>query len=151
MVATATVRGMREDEADFRCERLQAAADKLGGYDQLGQALGYKNGAYVWQMIERRRPISEKTIAKVEGVRGMRGWFDRRIDRQVDEPPPVEIEAALPAVLARLPGLDPYRAGQVLRAFESAMGPAPPLETIEKDLLRWLTEDRSKRPIPGAP
>lgn len=49
-----------------------------------------------------------------------------------------DLAAALPVVLARLPGLDDYTADQVLGAVRAAMRPAAPLERIEDDLLRWL-------------
>lgn len=58
--------------------------------------------------------------------------------------PPPTLADALPVVLGALPGLDSYRAGQVLHALESATGSNPPLDAIERDVLRWLTEVRDE-------
>lgn len=45
-----------------------------------GRALGYKDGAFVRQLLEGERPITEKTIARIEGVLGGRfaGWFTQK-------------------------------------------------------------------------
>lgn len=65
----------------WRRARLAALAehDEFRGRAPLGRALGYKDGAYIRQMIEGERAISEKTITAIETMRGGRfkGWFDK--------------------------------------------------------------------------
>ena len=48
-----------------RRQRLERAAERVGGKAQLGRVLGYKDGAFVGQMIRGERPISEKTIRQL--------------------------------------------------------------------------------------
>ncbi len=59
----------------WRRKRLSDLAIKFGGRAELGRAIGYKDGAYIRQMIDGERAISEKTIAKLENLRGYEGWF----------------------------------------------------------------------------
>lgn len=65
----------------WRRERLRALAEHVdfGGKAGLGRALGYKDGAFVGQMLNGLRPITEKTVAAVHALRGgkFRGWFER--------------------------------------------------------------------------
>lgn len=65
----------------WRRARLAALVEHedFRGRAPLGRALGYKDGAYVRQMIEGERAISEKTITAIETMRGGRfkGWFDK--------------------------------------------------------------------------
>lgn len=60
---------------EWRKKRLQDLADKFGGNAPLGRKLGYKDGAYVRQMIAGERPITEKTVVKAESLKGCAGWF----------------------------------------------------------------------------
>jgi len=64
----------------WRVQRLQALAEKVGGKTALGRKLGYQNGAFVSQMIQGHRPISEKTIFAIHQLPGCRGWFDSATD-----------------------------------------------------------------------
>jgi hypothetical protein len=61
-----------------RISRLVAAVDKVcgGNKTEFARRLGYKDGAFVRQMVSGARPISEKTIRAIEALPGMRGWFD---------------------------------------------------------------------------
>jgi SOS-response transcriptional repressor LexA len=63
--------------AQARIAALQAAIDKLcdGNKSAFGRRLGYKDGAFVRQMISGERPVTEKTIRAIEAIPGMRGWF----------------------------------------------------------------------------
>ncbi|WP_313075809.1 S24 family peptidase [Melaminivora sp.] len=63
-----------------------------GGNAPLGRRLGYKDGAFVGQMLRGERPITEKTIEVAEGLQGYSGWFD----------PPSEAQAG-----TRVPALSP--------------------------------------------
>lgn len=78
-----------------------------------------------------------------------RGWMDHDHSEAADREPlavapgSITLADALAVVLARLPGLDAYTAGQVLKALQAATEPAAPLERIEDDLLRWLSDRAS--------
>lgn len=63
--------------ANFRIERLVAAVNFVSDGDRtaFGHRLGYKDGAFVRQMISGNRPISERTIFKIERLPKMQGWF----------------------------------------------------------------------------
>lgn len=63
--------------AKFRRQRLQAFVDLKyeGSKAQLGRALGYRDGAFVGQMIRGERPITEKTINQIHALPGGKGWF----------------------------------------------------------------------------
>lgn len=62
---------------DYRRTRLQAFVDEKfeGSKAGLGRALGYRDGAFVGQMLRGERAISEKTIAQIHHLAGGRGWF----------------------------------------------------------------------------
>ena len=55
-----------KDKKNDRISRLQALLDTHfnGRKDELGKFLGYKDGAFVRQMLSGSRPISEKTVDK---------------------------------------------------------------------------------------
>ena len=63
---------------EFRMGRLAAAVDHLsqGNKTDFGRRLGYKDGAFVRQMLSGIRPVTEKTIWAIESMPGMKGWFD---------------------------------------------------------------------------
>ena len=65
-----------DDMKTWRQKRLADFAAAMGGEKMAGQKLGYKDGAYIWQMIKGRRPITEKTVDKVHQIRGFAHWFD---------------------------------------------------------------------------
>lgn len=96
---------------EYRAARLSdLLSQKYGGSKtELGKALGYKSGAFVRQMIEGERPVSEKTVAKVEQLRGCKGWFTR--------PPQAE-----------LPGKDAYLAPDE----QIATSPTPVTERVQQ-------------------
>lgn len=81
---------------------MAALAVKMRGRYALGRALGYRDGAYVGQMILGQRPITEKTIAKAEALKGpngerFRGWFsmdaaNNEVGAVYDEPTDEEWE-----------------------------------------------------------
>lgn len=60
---------------EWRRARLQELADHVGGKAALGRLLGYKDGAFVRQMIAGERPITEKTIKAIHDKPGLSGWF----------------------------------------------------------------------------
>ena len=104
-------------EQDYRVARLQDLLDDAhfaGIKTALGRALGYDNGAFIRQMLERERPISEKTVRAVETMLGgkYKGWFScpataptfsaraLRLARMYDELPPFKRQAAYASVQA---------------------------------------------------
>ena len=60
---------------EWRRQRLQDLAAHVGGKAALGRMLGYKDGAFVRQMIAGERPITEKTIRAVHEKPALSGWF----------------------------------------------------------------------------
>lgn len=78
-VARATVARMNEVELnEFRIRRLADAVDHVskGNKTDFGRRLGYKDGAFVRQMLSGIRPVTEKTTRAVEAMAGMSGWFN---------------------------------------------------------------------------
>jgi len=77
--------------AQQRRELLSKAIDHLtlGDRSAFGRRLGFKDGAFIRQMLNGSRAVSEKTIRHIESIPGMRGWFTQA---DGNEPP------ALPAV-----------------------------------------------------
>jgi phage repressor protein C with HTH and peptisase S24 domain len=63
--------------ARLRVDLLRAAIQKVadGNQTEFGRRLGYKDGAFVRQMLSEDKPVSEKTIRKIEALPGMAGWF----------------------------------------------------------------------------
>lgn len=76
--APATFPGMETDDLTaYRIDRLEAAIKKVahGNKSDFGRKLGYKDGAFIRQMLAGKRPITEKTILQIEGLHGMANWF----------------------------------------------------------------------------
>lgn len=107
--------GMDETQIQaWRIERLRAAIDKLteGNITAFGKRLGYRDGAYIGQMLRGDRPISEKTIRAVEALPGLASWFHRGLklkalssDDYVEESDPwIANQAAEDAVAAATEG-----------------------------------------------
>lgn len=85
------------DVQDHRVKRLQELLDQKfhGKKVELGRALGHKTGAFVRQLIDRERPITEKTVAAIHALPGCHGWMD------------IPLDAVIPTVL---PGFTPGEA-----------------------------------------
>lgn len=68
-------------DQEFRRTRLLELSQHpdFGNKSALAAALGYKGPAYVRQMIDGERPITEKTVGAIERMRGgkYRNWFAR--------------------------------------------------------------------------
>ena len=71
----------------FRVARLKAAVTLYGDENALGDKLGWKNGAFVRQMVSGVRAISEKTIEKIEALPDMAGWFQMEDDGPIELSP----------------------------------------------------------------
>lgn len=79
--------------ADYRRKRLLDAIDHLcqGDRTAFGRRLGYRDGAFVRQMLSGTRGISERTVYRVESLPGMKGWFAGS-QSAVYSPGPAKIE-----------------------------------------------------------
>lgn len=77
LVAHATVKFMEEHQIQaWRIKRLAAMVEREGGKAPAGRKLGYKDGAFVGQMLRGERPITEKTVLAVHALSGYAGWFN---------------------------------------------------------------------------
>ena len=76
-----------EDIAEYRRAKLQAFLDLKfeGKKAALGRALGYKDGAFVGQMLRGERPISEKTVDQIQALSGGRGWFEQGLVQTLED------------------------------------------------------------------
>ncbi len=64
---------------EYRKQRLQQLLDLRyeGSKAALGRALGYRDGAFVGQMLRGERPITEKTVDQIHALVGCKGWFEQ--------------------------------------------------------------------------
>lgn len=138
-VAHATVGRMNEVELnEFRIARLIAAVDYVsqGNKTDFGRRLGYKDGAFVRQMLSGIRPVSEKTIWAVEAMPGMKGWFDHDASTTVPAPssaaawpfpdiPENEVRALAPSQLSALQGALALAIAQLKLGIKVVARPAP--------------------------
>lgn len=68
-----------DDVQTWRQKRMADFAAAMGGDKTAGQKLGFRDGAYIGQMVKGKRPITEKTIGKVQKIRGFDKWFDATV------------------------------------------------------------------------
>ncbi|MGV0023330.1 LexA family transcriptional repressor, partial [Bordetella avium] len=109
---------------EHRVARLAAAIDKLsrGNKTDFGRRLGYKDGAFVRQMLAGLRPVSEKTVRAIEDMPGMRSWFSTD-----EEPKPKDTDAAPPWPFPSIPedkvrSLSPTQLSKLEGALALALG-----------------------------
>lgn len=153
--------GMDMFSDEWRRERLSALADKVGGKAPLGRLLGYKDGAFVRQMIAGERPITDKTIKTVHERPGLAGWFSHPSTTSVTSIPQVgDAEASSSNVL--LVGLNksvPRLAWNEIQGFIQGMF-KPPADRYEIVSARNVTErcfllevsgDSMDGPVQGVP
>lgn len=87
----ATLREMQQKKIqEWRIDRLRALTIREGGNTALGRRLGYRDGAYIGQMLRGDRPITEKFILAVHSLTGYGGWFD--IDADLKQPIEINLE-----------------------------------------------------------
>ena len=74
--ACGIVRSTPEQDERLRL-RLVEAVDKFAGSsaDKFGQMIGYANGGYVRECINKKKPVRETIIDRVHTTEGMAGWF----------------------------------------------------------------------------
>ena len=67
------------DVKTHRRARLKLLLDQrfAGKKVALGLALGHKSGAFVRQMLDGERPVSEKTVSAIHDLPGLAGWMDQ--------------------------------------------------------------------------
>jgi hypothetical protein len=51
------------------------ASERVGGDAELGRLLGYRDGAFVGQMLRGDKPITEKTLQKLLAIRKVSDLF----------------------------------------------------------------------------
>lgn len=109
---------------------------KYGGeLSVFGRAIGYKDGAFVGQMLRGDRPISEKTVAKVQALPGALDWFSKPTS-DGDTAPPSMARTSLRLVKDAPEGdtrVEPYLPGfeqlSIARLANSgSMGPGAELQ-----------------------
>ncbi|QTP33506.1 putative HTH-type transcriptional regulator [Burkholderia glumae] len=63
---------------ELRRKRLQDAVDRLdnGNVSAFGRRLGYRDGAFIRQMLSGSRKVTENTVRAIEAIPGMGYWFD---------------------------------------------------------------------------
>ncbi|MCZ2498154.1 S24 family peptidase [Xylophilus sp. Kf1] len=81
---------------NHRRERLAELAKEMGGNANLGRALGYRDGAFIGQMLSGLKRITESTVMAIERLPGRRQWFGPR-----QPPEPVDLDSAKDLVLIR--------------------------------------------------
>lgn len=64
-------------DGEWRRKRLADLSKMKGGNAALGRLLGFRDGAYIGQMISGVRPITEKLIEKIHCMHGLHAWFSR--------------------------------------------------------------------------
>ncbi len=55
-------------DSESRINNLMKSCELVGGKAALGRLLGYKDGAYVGQMLRGERPVTEKTISQLAAI-----------------------------------------------------------------------------------
>jgi len=77
--------------AEQRRELLSKAIDRLtqGDRTAFGRRLGFKDGAFIRQMLSGSRSVSEKTIRLIESLPGMHGWFTQTGGKKLPARPPL--------------------------------------------------------------
>lgn len=75
------------DRSKHRLERFKRLLEEKfsGNKAALGRAMGLTSGAYVRQLVDQERPVTEKVIDTVHAIPGCEGWFD--VDQTEDADP----------------------------------------------------------------
>lgn len=94
---------------------LLRACDLMGGKAELGRALGYRDGAFVGQMIRGDRPVTEKTLRAMVELRPLQRLLQDDDRADVAEPAPTYLNrpdphaASLSRLLDAISALPPAR------------------------------------------
>ena len=100
------------DTNTVRQQRLAALVEAIGGKAPLGRMLGYRDGAFISQMVSGIRPITEKTVEACEALPGYAGWFTRHERNQ----------SLSPELLNHLAKLEPYEIKRVENSMRPMLG-----------------------------
>ncbi|WP_277757452.1 S24 family peptidase [Achromobacter denitrificans] len=133
---------------EFRIARLTAAVDHVskGNKTDFGRRLGYKDGAFVRQMLSGIRPVTEKTVWAIEAMPGMKGWFEpdgpsvgtadvqQTADWPFPEIPEDQVRALPPAKLSALQGAMALAIAQMNMGITVA--PAPVVQPAASGAIR---------------
>lgn len=65
---------------------MSELAKEMGGNANLGRALGYRDGAFIGQMLSGLKRITESTVMAIERLPGRRHWFGAREAHEAIEP-----------------------------------------------------------------
>jgi hypothetical protein len=85
-----------------RRNRLRIAAERIGGKTALGRRVGYRDGAFIGQMLRGERPITEKTLDALRRVPEVADLF--RLPSTTTAPPPApDLAEQLVDAIAGLP------------------------------------------------
>lgn len=105
----------REQTVEYRKKRLQDFIDLKYARSKaaLGRALGYRDGAFVGQMLRGERPITEKTIDQIHALPGGKAWF-AGADKSNISPGPV--------IRGSVPLLSSVQAGAFREVLDSHSG-----------------------------
>jgi len=107
-----------QQSQEWRRARLSDLIDERfdGVKAELGRLLGYRDGSQIGQMLSGHRPITEKTIAKIEKLRGLAGWFSSTNAGPGAAVVPIPTQPQWPFgqdLLRRVNGLDPRWLGHL--------------------------------------
>ena len=138
---------MSEQTDEWRQKRMLDLSERLGGNAPLGRALGYKDGAFVRQMIEGERPITEKTVAKAERLPGCVGWFDvgnvvQPSSSVVTMPQRLTLRAAVDLIADQLDQLSPEQR-DVAQGLMHALARTPRAQLVRECFVTSLAGDDS--------
>jgi phage repressor protein C with HTH and peptisase S24 domain len=82
----------------WRISRLAEMAANEGGKAALGRKLGYRDGAFVGQMLRGERPVTEKTVLAAQKIPGYSTWFDVPADKETTQEIDLEDNPDYPAI-----------------------------------------------------
>ena len=111
---------------EWRAQRLAAMVEREGGKAPAGRRLGYRDGAFVGQMLRGERPITEKTVLAVHSLPGYSGWFSNTLPESAPPPydPAPTLAQALEAVVNAISAL-PQPARKALAEDLALLAVAP--------------------------
>lgn len=138
---------MSEQTDEWRQKRMLDLSERLGGNAPLGRALGYKDGAYVRQMIAGERAITEKTVAKAERLPGCAGWFgsgnaDQQSSSVIAMPQRLSLRAAVDLIADQLDQLSPEQR-DVAQGLMHALARTPKAQLVRECFVTSLAVEES--------
>jgi hypothetical protein len=66
-----------EEISEWRRKRLALIVEEMGSSRALGEAIGHSSGEQIRGMLAGMRPLTDKSMDKIEALPGRRGWFGR--------------------------------------------------------------------------